>query len=544
MSASLELPYFSRLRARLEGLSAPLIVLRGWPGSGARRFLAWLAQEGGGGVQGLRPADFDQEAPERLRAYTGDLAPRWLVADGVAPERWQASVRELSPHQTLLVASASARAFADAQRTGLGAVGVSPFEFLLSANEIRHLVDPPLSVDDAVALGEASDGWYRVLEILLEYQNDRVLRRAAVAAFIELEVLSEFPPAEVDVLRRAVSEATVRGQEPRQPTWLSGDLVGRLPTVVSDRELVIHDRDGLRLPRPVVSALALAERQQSVGGRGAAGEGAMEAPRQRTRSAPSLEERQGRLAFRLKLLGTPALWRIEGSDRIDLKWPLERSFLMLAFLASRPGLAAGRDELIEALWAGASASEIKKNLHPTVSLLRKTLSKTEPTVILRSGVYRLNPEVDWRIDVLEFERAALLGRPIEGLDVAGSTPDLEAWENAWRSYSGPFLQGFEGRWIEERRDDLQRLYLDTLRGLGEAYFAEGRLTEAEDAFRSVLSADPIQEVVHLAIMRIYADRGRRDLVRKQYERLRGVLAHELGVEPMTSTASSYHRLMS
>ena len=64
-----------------------------------------------------------------------------------------------------------------------------------------------------------------------------------------------------------------------------------------------------------------------------------------------------------------------------------------------------------------------------------------------------------------------------------------------------------------------------------------------DAYRSVLLEDPLQERVHLAVMRLYAHQGRRDLVRKQYDRLCTLLLEELGVEPMPQTTREYHRLM-
>jgi DNA-binding SARP family transcriptional activator len=45
-------------------------------------------------------------------------------------------------------------------------------------------------------------------------------------------------------------------------------------------------------------------------------------------------------------------------------------------------------------------------------------------------------------------------------------------------------------------------------------------------------------------MRLYAAQGRRDLVRRQYERLCTLLLDELGVEPLPETVQEYHRLMS
>ena len=82
-----------------------------------------------------------------------------------------------------------------------------------------------------------------------------------------------------------------------------------------------------------------------------------------------------------------------------------------------------------------------------------------------------------------------------------------------------------------------------MRALGETYARLGRLGEAMDALRAVLIHDPLQERVHLALMQVYARQGRRDLVRRQYDRLAELLARELTIEPMEETIEAYHRLM-
>ena len=82
-----------------------------------------------------------------------------------------------------------------------------------------------------------------------------------------------------------------------------------------------------------------------------------------------------------------------------------------------------------------------------------------------------------------------------------------------------------------------------LRELGDLYQRLGRVEEAVDAYRSVLVEDPLQERVHVALMQLYAGQGRRDMVRRQYDRLCAMLLDELGVEPMPETTREYHRLM-
>jgi DNA-binding SARP family transcriptional activator len=49
--------------------------------------------------------------------------------------------------------------------------------------------------------------------------------------------------------------------------------------------------------------------------------------------------------------------------------------------------------------------------------------------------------------------------------------------------------------------------------------------------------------VALELMRVYARQGRRDLVRRQYERLTALLRTELRVEPLPEVTAEYQRLM-
>jgi DNA-binding SARP family transcriptional activator len=145
------------------------------------------------------------------------------------------------------------------------------------------------------------------------------------------------------------------------------------------------------------------------------------------------------------------------------------------------------------------------------------------------------------VDVLDFTRLVEEGKALaarERLEEAEA-----AWRGAWRLYRGSFLQGQYETWATERREDYQRLYLDTLRELGDLYVRLGRPEDAMDAYRSVLLEDPLQEKIHLAVMRLYAAQGRRDLVRRQYDRLCTLLLEELGVEPLPQTTRDYHNLM-
>ena len=251
--------------------------------------------------------------------------------------------------------------------------------------------------------------------------------------------------------------------------------------------------------------------------------------------------------YLVTLLGKPTVrLKPEGRPPVDLVFPLERAFLVFAYLATAPGFEASRDELVEAIWADEDEETVEKNFHPTLSYLRRALAPEDPDradrpLLLRRGVYRLNARLSWNVDAVDLVRWTEEGhrRRRDGQPEQA----LVLWGEAWRLYTGPLLAGFDAPWITERRDALGRVYVEMLRSFGDTAERLGRLTEAMDAYRTALIEDPLQEPVHLALMRIYARQGRRDHVRRQYERLVGQLREELNVEPMPETVDTYHRLM-
>ncbi len=251
--------------------------------------------------------------------------------------------------------------------------------------------------------------------------------------------------------------------------------------------------------------------------------------------------------YTVALLGKPAvrLRRLDGRST-ELRFPLRRSLEVLGFLATAPGFTASRAELVEAVWPDADEATVEKNLHPTLSYLRRSLGapsgRDGSTVLLRRGVYRLNPRLTWNVDAVEMVRRVEEGH--RRLREGQPEQAAELWRSGWALYGGPLLEGWDAPWVVEKRDALSRAYLDLLRSLGEVDERLGELTEAQDAFRAALLADPLQEPVHLALMRLYARQGRRDHVRRQYQRLVSLLADELGVEPLPGTTETYHRLMS
>jgi DNA-binding SARP family transcriptional activator len=524
------LPQVDRLLRRIEVLESPLVHVWGWPGTGRAALLEALLERERRLAVGLPLAAFDSD--EALRGAIEEAhgqGVRWLVAPADPGERLARTERWLRPGQRLVFASGCR-----CRGASLPTAVIPPQEMLLSFQELTSLwhlltgLDPDR--DTLRSLSAATDGWYRPLRLAVEATGgiglegvtaERLLEIPPVRFFLRHEVLDAFSQEQKDLLLATPEE---RPGDP-EDGW----------RLIESSGLWVEGPERDRLPRLLAAALERERRRRPV--RKEASPAAAALP------AESPEERP---VYVLGLLGSfIAKQRTADGDR-DVDYRLRRSLQVLAYLASSPGLEANREELIEAVWPTEGERTIERNFHPTLSHLRRALEggrkgEGPSPLLFRSGIYRLNPEVDWEIDVIELSRLVERGKELlEQENFAGAA---EAWQAAWKLYRGPFLQGYYETWVATRREEYQRLYLELLRDLGDLYVRLDRFEEAMDAYRSVLLEDALQERVHLAIMRIYASQGRRDLVRRQYDRLSTLLLEELGVSPMPQTTSEYHRLM-
>ena len=249
----------------------------------------------------------------------------------------------------------------------------------------------------------------------------------------------------------------------------------------------------------------------------------------------------------LRLLGAPSLsWR-RGDQLVDIPVRLRRSVELVAYLALAPDRRAHKSALLEALWPGARTDTTQRNFHPTISVLRRAVrdarpaAQASPVLTARGGVYALDPDLDWEVDSETFTAAVAAGD--QHLARGEADDAARSWRAAWSLYRGPLLQDSAAEWIETPRASLHQRYVAMLRALGDLESRRERWPEAVDAYRALLAQEPLLEDAHLALLRAHARQGRRDLVRRQYEKLVRLLRDELGVEPKLESALEYHALM-
>jgi len=228
----------------------------------------------------------------------------------------------------------------------------------------------------------------------------------------------------------------------------------------------------------------------------------------------------------LKLFGGFRLQRPDSGR--DVPVPIRKGQALLAYLARRPDEAHPRDKLATLLWGDMPQALARQSLRQTLCVLRATLPERAGSVI-RAGADDICVDpARLAIDVVDFERLADEGTS-------------ESLEQAAALYRGDFLDGiavdepvFED-WLREQRAQLHEAALSVLARLLRLQREAGLVESAIQTSLRMLRIDPLQEVVHRSLMRLYASAGRPGAALQQYQLCERMLRRELGAAPEPET---------
>lgn len=240
---------------------------------------------------------------------------------------------------------------------------------------------------------------------------------------------------------------------------------------------------------------------------------------------------------RIQLCGRLAV-ELAGRD-VTAAVPNGRGRLLFAFIAVNRDRTVRRDELKEALWAGAQPPGADNTLSALLSRLRRAVGG----VLEGRGEVRLVLPRDAWIDLEAAE---------EAIHRAESAVAREDWRAGW----GPavvalliarrgFLGGEDASWIQERRRRLDEIRVSALEcyaavslGLGGAELATG-----ERAARELIAASPYRERGHGLLMSLLTARGNPAEALRVYEALRERLRDDLGATPAPALRDMQARLL-
>ena len=198
---------------------------------------------------------------------------------------------------------------------------------------------------------------------------------------------------------------------------------------------------------------------------------------------------------------------------------------LLIRLALDPGRVVLTSQLIDAVWGEEPPDGATNALQSLVARVRRALPglvETHPTG------YRLAVPHD-AVDVGRFEALATRGRRRLGDDPSGAASDLRGALALWRgpaladATDAPFARAAAARLEELRLGALEdRIEADLLTGGDGTVGAE---------LESLVADHPLRERLNGQLIRALAAAGRQADALAAYERLRGRLADELGIDP-------------
>lgn len=238
---------------------------------------------------------------------------------------------------------------------------------------------------------------------------------------------------------------------------------------------------------------------------------------------------------RVTLLGG---FRVEraGGAREAPGWPRRSAKTLAKLLATHPGHALHREQIIDVLWpdvdSDSALNSFGKALHAARRVLEPGLKRRQESAFLRLNDSMLVLNTDRLvIDVDVFEQLA---------DGAVRSGEAEAYHAALAAYSGELLP--EDRyelWCSERRSALAELHVRLLVGLAEVHERHGACDEAAERLREALMRDPTREAVHRQLMRLYARMGTPDQAVRQFQACEQALRRDLDLAPRAETVSLY-----
>jgi DNA-binding SARP family transcriptional activator len=245
-------------------------------------------------------------------------------------------------------------------------------------------------------------------------------------------------------------------------------------------------------------------------------------------SEPAADSSAGKRPVEISVLGP---LRITARGR-EIGSGMRKARELLAFLAVAGADGATAEAISEALWPGSppghGTNQRNIALRKARALLRRATGLATPMwITLSAERYRLDPTlID--TDLWQFHQA---------LDAARAAPDdqarLPACQQAVGHYRGELAEGAGYEWAEPYAEIARRRALDAYTRIAEIL----KPTDPEQALAALetaLTHDPYNEYTYQQIMRLQADAGRPDAVRRTLQLLETRLS-ELGITPGAST---------
>lgn len=235
--------------------------------------------------------------------------------------------------------------------------------------------------------------------------------------------------------------------------------------------------------------------------------------------------------LRFQVLGPLAATR----DGSPLRLGGAKQRAVLATLLLHANHVVSRDRLVAAVWGDAPSPRAPSTLQVYVSTLRALLEpdlRARPAdrmIATRSPGYVIRLATD-QLDLLQFDRDAAGGRKLlEETRYGEAAEQLRAALALWRGQALADLIDMPG--VSAATYGLDERRLTALEARIDAELALGRQASLVAELEQLTAEHPLREHLHGQLMLALARTGRQAEALDVYQRVRGMLIEELGVDP-------------
>lgn len=227
-----------------------------------------------------------------------------------------------------------------------------------------------------------------------------------------------------------------------------------------------------------------------------------------------------------------------GGDVLALGGPRQRA--VLAVLALRANQVVTVRTLVEAVWETAPASA-DTNIRTYVAALRRLFREGGERLVTRPAGYLFAAAPD-EVDVLAFEELARRGdRALSERDFVGAAGSFERALALWRGEPLEDLQLGPGPMMDIVR--LRERRLTVAERHARALVGAGRHADAVAEVRPLLTRHPLRDGLWEALISALFEAGHHAEALDAYERMRTVLAEELGSDPSPALRRLHQRIL-
>jgi DNA-binding SARP family transcriptional activator len=221
-------------------------------------------------------------------------------------------------------------------------------------------------------------------------------------------------------------------------------------------------------------------------------------------------------------------------------WQRRSAKTLIKVLATFPGHALHREQVVEILWPGAgldsALNSFGKTLHAARRAFQPALLPREHSPYLRMADSMVGLDGEHvLVDADHFEHLAY-----EALRRPGNA----ALERALVAYGGDVLpEDRYADWSIERRDLLADVRVRLLLELADLLERQGAYNDCANRLRAALQQAPTREEIHRRLMRLYTQMGTPDQAVRQFHACEEVLHRELNFAPEEETLALYRDVL-